>query len=645
VTTQWENAEELRLIANGVPALLSYIDGDARYVWCNEGYNRAFGYTTEQIRGKHIREVLGVAGWESVRPHVTRALSGEPVTFENQVRIKDGSLYEGHISFVPHRDANGCVRGVVVLVNDVTDRKAAERALRKSEQMLERSQSTAHVGSWEVELVSAGEPRVDRVGTVKWSAETFRIFGYQPDSLHLDGTTFLEHIHPEDRDHVRAAIVRFTKTAEPYENEYRIVRPDGTVRTLHSWVDSERDAAGKPIRVIGTCQDITEHKRAEQELRDADRRKDEFLAMLSHELRNPLAPILTAVEIIEQAGAEEHELRATYQAVITRQVMHMKRLLDDLLDVARVSKGKIQLRRERVELAALLSQAVEVSRPLTLAKGHALEVISATEPLPIDADSTRIVQVFANLLNNAAKYTDAGGHIVLTSRAVGGEAMVSVCDDGTGMSPELLPRAFDLFVQATRSFDRAQGGLGIGLTMVRTLVKMHGGQVEAFSEGPGRGSEFIVRLPLATGAPPPRAAPLAGADATTPLRVLVVDDNLDAARALEQILKLAGHQVTLAHDGPGALASAAARPPQLVLLDIGLPGMDGYAVAAKLRAAGHHQATLVAVTGYGQDDDLRRSSAAGFDRHLVKPIDGAVLRQLIAEVSDRLGSGRAPESA
>ena len=641
MTTQGQNAEELRLIANGVPALLSYIDGGARYVWCNESYNRAFGYSNEQIRGKHIREVLGVAGWESVRPHVTRALSGESVTFENQVRIKDGSLYEGHISFVPHRDAGGCVRGVVVLVNDLTARKAAERALRKSEQMLERSQSTAHVGSWEVDLIGAG---ATRPGGVKWSAETFRIFGYTPGALELDGATFLERIHPEDRDQVRATIARFTETAEPYENEYRIVRPDGTVRMLHSWVNSEKDATGRPVRVIGTCQDITERKRAEQELRDADRRKDEFLAMLSHELRNPLAPILTAVEIIEQAGPAEGELRATYQAVIARQVLHMKRLLDDLLDVARVSQGKIQLRRERVELATLLSQAIEVSRPLLLDKGHALEVASASEPLPIEADSTRIVQVFANLLNNAAKFTDAGGHITLTSRAVGNQAEVCVRDDGTGMSPDFLARAFDLFVQATRSFDRAQGGLGIGLTMVRTLVRMHGGQVEALSEGPGRGSEFIVRLPLLTGAPAPLAAapPAARAVATTPLEVLVVDDNVDAARALEQVLVLAGHRVARAHDGPGALASAAARPPQLVLLDIGLPGMDGYAVAAKLRAAGHHRATLVAVTGYGQDEDLRRSSAAGFDRHLVKPIDGATLREILAAVSDRLGPGQTP---
>ncbi|HSY37872.1 MAG TPA: PAS domain-containing protein, partial [Polyangia bacterium] len=265
MTPVGENAEELRLIANAVPALLSYVDLEARYVWCNESYRRAFGRTTEQIRGKHIREVLGAAGWESVRPHLTRALAGEPVSFDNQVRLENGANYEGHVSFVPRRDADGCVRGVVVMVNDVTDRKAAERALRKSEQMLERSQSTAHVGSWEVDLAGV---RGSRPGAVKWSAETFRLFGYEPGSLELNQAAFFDRIHPDDRDRMRFSAERFTRRAEPYENEYRIVWPDGTVRVMHSWVEFESDAAGQPLRVIGTCQDITERalRKSEQML-------------------------------------------------------------------------------------------------------------------------------------------------------------------------------------------------------------------------------------------------------------------------------------------------------------------------------------------------------------------------------------------
>ena len=485
MTIGWENAQELRLIANAIPALLSYVDAEARYLWCNEGYRRTFGYTAEQIRGKHIREVLGIAGWESVRAHLARALSGELLSFENQVRLADGALFEGHVSFVPHHDASGTVHGVVVMINDVTDRKATERALRNSEEMLERSQSSAHVGSWEVDLAAALEARP---GAVKWSPETYRLFGYEPGSLEASEAAFFERIHPDDRDRMRSSTDRFARRVEPYENEYRLVRRDGTVRVLQSWVEFESDATGKPIRVIGTCQDITERKRAEQELRDADRRKDEFLAMLSHELRNPLAPILSAVEIIEQARPEQRELRATYQAVITRQVLHMKRLLDDLFDVARVSQGKVQLRRERIELTTLLLQAVEVSRPLIVDKGQTLAIALSSESLPVEADSTRIVQVFANLLNNAAKFTDAGGHITLTSRVEPGLAVVSVRDDGTGMTPDLRARAFDLFVQETRAVDRAQGGLGIGLTMVRTLVKMHAARWRRSARGQGGGA-------------------------------------------------------------------------------------------------------------------------------------------------------------
>ena len=311
----------------------------------------------------------------------------------------------------------------------------------------------------------------------------------------------------------------------------------------------------------------------------------------------------------------------------------MKRLLDDLLDVSRVSQGKIQLRKELLELGAVLLQAVEVSRPIIGEKRQELSLRLTPEPLPLDADPTRLVQVFANLLNNAAKYTDAGGHIGLTVTTEDGEAVVCVRDDGMGMSQELLVRAFDLFVQETRSLDRAQGGLGIGLTMVRTLVRMHGGSVRAFSDGPGRGSEFVVRLPLAPHAEAfDCAVAPAKAPAGSPLRVLVVDDNVDAAGAIGVLLELLGHEVTVAHDGPAALAAAAAAPPELVLLDIGLPGMDGYALAARLRDAGHDRATLVALSGYGQDEHLHRSTEAGFDRHLVKPLDFDVLREITTQL-------------
>jgi len=630
-----ENEAQLRFAANAVPALLSYVDAGACYVWCNESYERWFGYAPETLRGRHIKEVLGQVAWEQLRPYVERVLAGEMVTFEDCVAYKSGPPRDIRASYIPHVDSGGRVRGFVVLSNDVSAIKAAERALRRSEHMLERSQSTAHVGSYEVPLAAPGQKPT---GAVIWSDETYRMFGLEPGGA-VTHNGFFDYIHPDDRERMRGNSPIKMQRGQPFENEFRIIRPDGTVRHMHTWTDFERDAAGTVIRMFGTCQDVTERKIAEQELREANRHKDEFLAMLSHELRNPLAPILNAIEIIERAGANDEPLRCAYQAVIARQVQHMKRLLDDLLDVSRVSQGKIELRNQSVELAGLLLQAVEVSRPLMLEKHQQLTMTLGHEPMPLLADPTRIVQVFANLVNNATKFTDNGGHITLTASVSDGHAVVSVRDDGAGMSPDLIPHAFDLFVQEQRSSDRAQGGLGIGLTLVRTLVKMHGGSVTALSDGPGRGSEFIVRLPLGP-AIAPRAQPIARAPAdegdAAPLRVLVVDDNVDAADALRYVLKLSGHDVTVAYDGPGALAAAAAAQPELVLLDIGLPGMDGYQVAARLRQAGHERAALIAISGYGQEEDLRRSRGAGFDHHLVKPVDGATLKKLIADLSNRL---------
>ena len=495
-------------MANAVPALLAYLDTSARYVWANETYRRWFGHAPEEIRGRHVSEVLGAAAWEQLRAYIERALKGEEVTFETRIEYKHGPARDIRASYSPHLDSRGKVRGFVVLSNDISEIRAAERALRRSEHMLERSQSTAHVGSWEVTIGAAdGMPE----GAVRWSDEMFRILGCEPGSFPVTYASFFAFIHPEDLERVRAGAANRVQRGELVENEFRIVRPDGTVRLMHTWTDFELDAAGKPIRMLGTCQDVTERKRDELELREADRRKDEFLAMLSHELRNPLAPILNAIEIIERAAPDDQQLRSAYHAVIARQLQHMKRLLDDLLDVSRVSQGKIELRKQPVELATLLLQAVEVSRPMMVEKRQQLALTLAQQQLPLEADPTRIVQVFANLLNNAAKFTNVGGRITLTSTVEGDEVVVSVRDDGTGMSPELLARAFDLFVQETRSFDRAQGGLGIGLTMVRTLVKLHGGSVSAFSDGPGRGCEFVVRLPLApaTTLPKMRSGPLA----------------------------------------------------------------------------------------------------------------------------------------
>jgi PAS domain S-box-containing protein len=372
-----------------------------------------------------------------------------------------------------------------------------------------------------------------------------------------------------------------------------------------------------------------ERKRLEGELRlrvgelaDADRRKDEFLAMLAHELRNPLAPVRNALQILRtKCGGDP--LVDRMGDMMTRQVGHMARIVDDLLDVSRFTSGKVNIRKERVELAVVVSRAVETCRALIDSRGHDLDTLLPPEPVYLDADPTRLAQVLSNLLNNAAKYTEEGGQIRLAAYRDSDDVVISVRDTGTGIPGDVLPHIFDLFAQDTRSLDRAEGGLGIGLTLVRRLVELHGGSVKASSEGPGTGSEFLVRLPALTGnvlsqavgsIVPEQPARVA------PRRILIVDDNVDSAESLALLLNLNGHDVHTAGDGPSALLAAQAHRPEVILLDIGLPRMDGYEVARRLRQD-FPPMILIAMTGYGQDDDRRKARAAGFDHHLVKPVD------------------------
>jgi PAS domain S-box-containing protein len=756
-------AERMAFAANALPALIAYVDASGRYVWVNDGYQRWFARPSAEIVGRHVLEILGAEAWTIFQPYVDRALAGEEVTFEHTAVRKAGVSRHLQVSYVPDLDGKGRARGFVVLVIDITETKM-ETALRQSERMLEQSQAIAHLGSWQVLL---DENRLEVPGTLLWSSETYRIFGVDPETRIRSGEDFFGYVHPDDRESLGTRAAHAREHVEPFEQEYRILRPDGSMRIIHARFQFELQAGGK-MRAFGTCQDITERKQADleirrareqlqfvvdstpafiarydrnqrlvwanksyagrfgktpdelvgtslvdlvgdaawrliepfcmrvlagetiatelempypggsrfvhlsaspthdpagvadgcvtvltdvsrwrhleeereralNELRAADRRKDEFLAMLSHELRNPLAPILNSVEVLEHLGPRREELAGTFTKIIGRQARHMKRLLDDLLDVSRVSQGKIELRTERVDLGRLLLEAVEVSRPMLAEKRQELSFMLAPQAVALDADPTRLAQVFSNLIDNAVKYTQPGGHIAIRSAVENGEAVISVRDDGVGMTPDLLASAFDLFVQGTRALDRAQGGLGIGLTLVRTLVKMHGGSVQAFSEGPGQGCELVVRLPLASAgeASPSTPASAKRGDKDAVLRVLVVEDNADTAAVLGQLLRLLGHQVTLAHDGPTALAAAATAPPDLVLLDIGVPGMDGYAIAAGLRASGHTRAALVAVTGYGRDEDFRRSREAGFDHHLVKPIDLPQLQRITALVRSR----------
>lgn len=370
------------------------------------------------------------------------------------------------------------------------------------------------------------------------------------------------------------------------------------------------------------------------ELQETDRRKDQFLAMLAHELRNPLAPLVTALHLLRVRPRDEAGVERAVE-IANRQVQQMARLVDDLLDVSRITRGKIELRTARHELRTLIARAMECVQPHVASRRHQISVTVPEEPLWLFADAVRIEQILTNLLNNAIKYTDPGGRIEVLVERNGSEAIFRVKDTGIGISPSLLPRIFDLFMQADRSLDRSQGGLGIGLTLVRMLVEMHGGTVAVESAGEGHGSEFTVRLPLADG---PAEGESAAANVATPTsrrdgralrRVLVVDDNVDAADMLAEAIRALGHDVRLAHDGPSAINVAESFAPEVVFLDIGLPGMDGYEVALRLRRPPLAPMTLVALTGYGRDADKLRAREAGFDRHLVKPVDIDVVEKIV----------------
>ncbi|WP_437986936.1 ATP-binding protein [Sorangium sp. So ce117] len=450
------------------------------------------------------------------------------------------------------------------------------------------------------------------------------------------GDGWLDAVHPDERPLVASACAESMETHEPFTLECQMLRRDGESRWVVTQGAPRFGAAGAFLGFVGSSLDITERKRIEDALADADRRKDEFLAMLGHELRNPMAPICVAVELLRRrsrGGPPDQHVE-----VIARQTRTLMRLVDDLLDVSRITRGKIELRKERIDVKAAVARAVESTREQIEARRHQIRLVLPAAAVHVLGDAVRLEQILVNLLTNACKYTDIGGHIGVTVEQRGDQVELRVRDDGIGIAREVLPHVFELFRQADRSLDRAPGGLGIGLTIVRDLVALHGGSIEATSPGPGQGSEFIVRLPVAADERVPAAAderlpaaavgassaPSKNAEQPSPaarkLRVLIVEDNVDAASTLADALLALGQEVWIAGDGPRALKAAAEHRPDLVLLDIGLPGMDGYEVARRLREAELCSGALIALTGYGQASDRRRAEAAGFDAHFVKPM-------------------------
>jgi signal transduction histidine kinase len=431
---------------------------------------------------------------------------------------------------------------------------------------------------------------------------------------------------------VIASVNRSRESGEVWEDTFPLRGKDGQYRWFHSRAFPIRDERGDIIRWFGTNTDVTEQLAAEAGLKEADRRKNEFLAMLAHELRNPLAPIRNALQILQlESGNETVQL---VSETFERQVGQLVRMVDDLLDVNRITRGKIDLRIERVELAPVIQHAVEAVRPMCENRGHQLSVVIPKQAVYLDADPARMAQVLSNLLNNACKFTPNGGRITLAAEQQAENVVIRIEDNGIGIATEQLPRIFEMFTQVDTSLERSVSGLGIGLTLVKNLVEMHGGTVEAHSEGVGRGSEFVVRLPISvTTAEPKSPAPKGSKPAATvSRRILVGDDNRDSARSLAMLLKVTGHETLTAFDGLEAVAAAEEFRPDVVLLDIGLPKLNGYETAITIREQPWgKEMLLVAVTGWGQDDDREKSRNAGFDAHMLKPVDHTVLSKLLAE--------------
>ncbi|MGH8177822.1 MAG: PAS domain S-box protein [Steroidobacter sp.] len=512
----------------------------------------------------------------------------------------------------------------LTVIQDITEREQAQAASRESEQRLRLALQAASAGVWEVNVAT---------GKTFWSDEFQSLYGYT-SSTARSYATWIASIHPEDRQSVDADFQRrLTSGRSEFRQEFRIIHPTRGVRWILDLSRIMRDANGEAVSFSGINLDITRLKHIEEELREADQRKNEFLATLAHELRNPLAPIRNGLEILRltQSGGDIAE-RA--RSMMDRQLQQMVRLIDDLLDLSRISRGKIELRRAPIDLMTALQSALETSEPLIESAGHELSVDVPAGPLMVDGDLARLSQVFANLLNNAAKYTNPGGHIWLTVRRTDEQVSVTIRDNGIGIPTHMLPKIFEMFAQVDHSLEKAQGGLGIGLSIARKLVEMHGGVIEAHSDGHGAGSEFVVRLPahLATQSETTTPVPKDHSLRPDALRVLIADDNADAAASLAMMLKMKGHEVRTAWDGLEAVQVAEAFQPDVALLDIGMPELNGYDACRRLRARSESAGMLIiALTGWGQEEDKRRSEEAGFDHHLVKPADVRILDKLLEQ--------------
>jgi PAS domain S-box-containing protein len=631
--TERRRAEEDRarlaaIVETSQDAIVSKtLDGVIRS-W-NAGAERLFGYSAQEAVGQPITLIIPLERHDEERAILERLRRGERVEHYETVRVaRDGRRLNISLTVSPIRDDQGKVIGASKIARDITDKKRAEEALARDALLLASVRDSVVVTD------------LDGVVTY-WNEGATRLFGWAAEEML--GRPYADRF-PEPARTFIADQIRERAAGGEWVGEFEDYRKDGSRVWIDARVSPVRDADGRIVGVLGVSHDITERRRAEEALREADRRKDEFLALLAHELRNPLAPLRNGLQVMRLA-AEDPSAVAQARGMMERQLGHMVRLIDDLLDISRISRNKMELRRSRLLLADVVSSALETARPLLDAGGHTLTVALPPEPVHLDGDLTRLAQVFGNLLTNSAKYTERGGRVWLTAERRGGEILVAVRDTGIGIPAESLPTIFDMFSQVDRSIERSTGGLGIGLALVKGLVEMHGGSVRAASAGVGKGSTFTVRLPTLEG---PAESASAAAPEETPApgpgrRILVVDDNRDSAASMAMMLRLVGDEVRAAHDGVEAVQVAEAFRPQVILMDVGMPRLNGYEATRRIRGLPWGQSvTIIALTGWGQEGDRQRSQEAGCDGHLVKPVSLPELQRLLTELRS---GGRGPQAA